>query len=48
MVRSAIVRCVRQEACNVVVAKRSKLDLARQDQTERCLFTIPDPIHGGR
>jgi hypothetical protein len=33
----------------VVVAKRTELDLTRQDQTERYLFTIPtrqvsDPI----
>ncbi len=50
MARSAIVRCARQEVCNVVVAKRSELDLTRQDQTERYLFTIPTGYrdHGGR
>jgi hypothetical protein len=50
MTRSAIVRCARQEACKVIVAKRSELDLTRQDQTERYLFTIPTGYrdHGGR
>jgi GDP-L-fucose synthase len=45
MAGSAIVRRLRQEACNVLAAKRSELDLTRQDQTEHYLsVTRPDVV----
>jgi GDP-L-fucose synthase len=45
MAGSAIVRRLRQDAYNVVVAQRSELDLTRQDQTERYLSSIrPDVV----
>jgi GDP-L-fucose synthase len=45
MAGSAIVRRLRQEACGVLVAQRSELDLTRQDQTEHYLsVTRPDVV----
>jgi GDP-L-fucose synthase len=45
MAGSAIVRRLRQEACNVLVPERSQLDLTRQDQTEHYLsVTRPDVV----
>src|SRR6202048_2324974 len=45
MAGSAIVRRLRQDAYNVVVAQRSELDLTRQDQTERYLSAVrPDVV----
>ena len=45
MAGSAILRRLRREACNVLVAERSELDLTRQDQTERYLSaTRPDVV----
>jgi GDP-L-fucose synthase len=42
---SAIVRRLRREPCEVVVASRSELDLTRYDQTERYLSTTrPDVV----
>jgi GDP-L-fucose synthase len=39
MAGSAIVRRLGQEGCNLLLPKRSELDLTRQDQTERYLST---------
>jgi NAD(P)-dependent dehydrogenase (short-subunit alcohol dehydrogenase family) len=45
MAGSAIVRRLRQEPCNVLVAERSELDLTRQDQAEHYLSaTRPDVV----
>jgi hypothetical protein len=45
MAGSATVRRLRQEACNVLIAERSELDLPRQDQTERYLsVTRPNVV----
>ena len=45
MAGSAIVRRLRQDAYNVLVAERSELDLTRQDQTERYFSNIrPDVV----
>ncbi len=45
MAGSAIVRRLGREACNVLVAERSELDLTRQDQTEHYLsVTRPDVV----
>jgi GDP-L-fucose synthase len=45
MAGSAIVRRLRQEACTVLVSKRSELDLRPQDQTENYLSaTRPDVV----
>jgi GDP-L-fucose synthase len=45
MAGSAIVRRLRQEACNILVAERRELDLTRQDQAEHYLSaTKPDVV----
>jgi GDP-L-fucose synthase len=45
MAGSAIVRRLRREACDVLVAERSELDLTRQDQAEHYLSaTRPDAV----
>jgi GDP-L-fucose synthase len=45
MAGSAIVRRLRQEACNVLVVDHRELDLTRQDQTERYLSASrPDVV----
>jgi GDP-L-fucose synthase len=45
MAGSAIVRRLRQEACDLLLPKRSELDLLRQDQTERYLSaTRPEVV----
>jgi nucleoside-diphosphate-sugar epimerase len=50
MAGSAIVRRLRQEPCNVLVAERSELDLTRQDQART--LSVRDQArrrdHGGR
>ena len=45
MAGSAIVRRLRQEPCEILVAERGEVDLTRQDQTERYLSaTKPDAV----
>ena len=45
MAGSAIVRRLRQEPCNVLIANRRELDFTRQDQTERYLSAArPDVV----
>jgi len=45
MAGSAIVRRLRDEPCEIIVADRKALDLTRQDQTERFLFeNQPDAV----
>jgi GDP-L-fucose synthase len=45
MAGSAIVRRLRQEPCEILVAERAEVDLTRQDQTERYLSAAkPDAV----